>query len=360
MQCYNCGSQLPEGVAFCQQCGAPVSPPPPSLAPTVMASPPPAGGSDANYNPLAPTVAASQPPSGGSDANYDPLAPTVAASQPSYGNPTPYTNYNPSSVPGSGQSYETVQNPYSNVPYGQSQSGNIPPYGQPQSGNVPSYASPPPGNMPAYTPPAQNNNASYGAGMPAFASPVPVKRKSKVGLIVGIVIAVLLIACVGSTFAVISLARTASQSNTVDTTSSVVTPTPVTPSGNGIDPTASSIVTNIQTASAVDPDTYQPTTLGTSFQTNTDIYISFKFDLTSANITADNPGYVEARYYTQNRLILTSTPLKADDNTDPTGYGYFTVQYYHATTTGAAELYWCRKSDCADKKLAGMTTFTVS
>jgi len=181
------------------------------------------------------------------------------------------------------------------------------------------------------------------------------KPKSRVGLIVGIVIGVLLFVCVGSTLAVIGLANLGSTAISTPTT------TLSSPSGNTIDTTAASIVTNIQTASAVESTAYQPTP-ATSFHTNTDIYVSFKFNLNNATstVTQQAPGYVQAKYYIQNRLILTDDPLKADETTDPTGYGYFTVQYYHATTDASVELYWCRKSDCTDKMLAGVAKFTVS
>ena len=336
MQCHKCGSPVPQGMAFCQECGTPVSAPSPSS--------------------IAPTVAVPQPSYGnpGSDANYNPssLPPTVAVDQPSYGTPGPYTNYNPSSGSGSDQAYGAMPNPYANVPYGQPQSDNVP-YGQPQSGNVP----PPPNNVPPYNPPPQGNAGSYGPGVPAFASPVPVKRKSKVGLIVGIVIAVLLVVCVGSTVLVTSLShsKTGSQVDSAPT----ATPIPTGPSGNAIDPTAAAIVTNIQMASAIETDTYHPTKLATKFKTNTTFYTSFQFDLNNTSVSQQNPGYVEARYYIRNKVILSGDPLKADDTTAPNGYGYFSVQYYQATAAGAVELYWCRQSDCSDGKLAATTTFTV-
>ncbi len=354
MQCHKCGSQVPGGMAFCQECGTPLSPPSPSsIAPTIAAAQPPYGTPGSNYNSssLPPTVAASQPPYGtpGADANYNPssLPPTVAAGQPPYAAPGPYTNYNPSSVPGSDPAYGATPNPYANVPYGQPQSGNVPP---------------PPSNVPPYNPPPQGSAGSYGPAVPAFTSPTPVKRKSKVGLIVGIVLAVLVVACIGSTVLVTSLSRnkTGSQETTVGSTPTVApTPTPSTPSGNTIDPTASSIVTNIKMASAIDPTSYQPTTFATRFKTHTAFYTSFQFDLNQTSVSQQNPGYVESRYYIGSRVILSGDPLKADDTIEPTGYGYFSVEYYQATTAGTVELYWCRQSDCNDGKLAGTASFTV-
>src|SRR5439155_10186896 len=184
------------------QCGTPVPPPPSSIAPTIAAFPQSYNtpGSNPNYNPssLPPTVAASPQSynATGSDVNYNPSAipPTVAAAPPSYGSSGPYTNYNPSSPPSGGnQGYEAPPNPYANTPYNQPPSGNMAP--------------PPPNNMPPYNMPFPNNNAAYAQGAPNFVA-TPVKPKSNVGLIVGIVIAVLLVACVGSTVLVASLAHT--------------------------------------------------------------------------------------------------------------------------------------------------------
>jgi hypothetical protein len=173
---------------------------------------------------------------------------------------------------------------------------------------------------------------------------MPVKRKRRVGLIVGIVIAILAIVIVGG-------AVLASKSSPT---------TAKGPSGNTIDSTASSIITNIQMASAIDTNSYQPTTLATSFQTSTDIYATFQFDFRNTNVSQQNPGYVQAKYYAQNKLAFASNILKADDSTGPNGYGYFNAQYYRATTDGAVELYWCRKPGCSDAKLAQTAKFTVS
>jgi hypothetical protein len=323
MQCHNCRSQQPEGVTFCQNCGAPIAPQSPSS--------------------VAPTVAASQPPYGSPspDANYHPssVAPTVAASQPPYGNANPYTNYNQSPPPASGQPYDAAHNPYASASYN--------PYAQPQQGNVPPYA-PPPNSVPGYTPPPQSNAAAYGAG--TFAGSTPAKPKRKGGLIAGIIIAVLVII-----IAVILAMPKSSPTTTTTTTTATA------PSNTPTDSTASSIVTNIQMASAVDTDSLQPTTLATSFKKNTNFYATFQFDFSSTDVSQQKPGYVEARYYVQNRRILTSEPLKVDDNIAPNGrgYGYFTAVYYQATTAGSVELYWCRQSNCSDAKLAGTTTFTI-
>jgi hypothetical protein len=189
-----------------------------------------------------------------------------------------------------------------------------------------------------------------------FTSPPSVKRKSNVGLIVGIVIAVLVVACVGSTFAVINWARTPSAGNTTNTTS-----TPIL-SGNTVDPTAASILTNIQMASAIDQDTAEPKTLATSFRTDDTVYVTFEFDFKNTDVTLQNPGYTQAKYYIQNRLYHTTKTLKIDDTVASSGqgYAYFGYPYDSPTTAGSVEVYWCRQSTCSDGKLAGVATFTIS
>jgi hypothetical protein len=174
---------------------------------------------------------------------------------------------------------------------------------------------------------------------------VPVKPKRRVGCISAVVIAVLVIVIVG----IVALASKSSPT------------TAKAPSGNTIDSTASSIIKNIQMASAVDTTTLKPTTLATSFKKNSEIYATFQFDFNTADVNQQNPGYVQAKYYRQNTRVFTGDPLKVDDNVAPTGhgYGYFVAQYYTATSDGAVELYWCRQSSCSDAKLAQTTTFTV-
>jgi hypothetical protein len=184
-------------------------------------------------------------------------------------------------------------------------------------------------------------------GVPAFAA-APVKPKRRGGLIAGIIIAVLVIVIVGG---VVLGSKSSHPTTTTDKG----------PSGNTINSTASSIVTNIQMASAIDMDTLKPTTLAIRFPTEAEFYTTFRFDFSKTNVTEQNPGYVEAKYYRQDTRVFTADPLKVDQSvaTDGRGYGYFSAQYARATTAGAVELYWCRQSDCGDEMLAATTTFTI-
>jgi hypothetical protein len=245
-----------------------------------------------------------------------------------------------------------MQNPYAEAPYN--------PYSPQQPNNAPIYT-PTPNNVPVYGSPPPSNNASYGAGIPAFPGPVPVRPKPKVGLVTGIIIAVLVIGLVIGAIAMAGSKHGTTTGSTGDTvgTKPIATPTPIVPSGNSIDPTAASIVTDIQMASAIDADTYEPTKLTTSFKTYTDIYSTFQINFANANVSLQNPGYVEAKYYMQKTPILTVDPLTVDDSTGGST-GYFKVEYYRATTAATVEFYWCRQSNCSDAKLAGTSSFTVS
>jgi hypothetical protein len=130
-----------------------------------------------------------------------------------------------------------------------------------------------------------------------------------------------------------------------------------TPSGNLIDLTAASIVTDAQTASSINPVTTAPTNLTSTFPTSTDIYVTFKLNNNAFDF-GHNTGYVAVKFYANSTLLSlpNNTPLTINR---PAPGGFFKVQYYVATQ-GAAELYWCLQSDCSDEELAQVVTFTVT
>jgi TIR domain-containing protein len=214
-----------------------------------------------------------------------------------------------------------------------------------QFGNAPAYTpSPQFGNIPSHTLPPQFGNTPYGAGISGSATQ-PVKPGLKIGLSLAIlIIAILTIVIVARTVVMPAMLP----STTADKGSSQKT----------IDPTASSIITNIQTASAIDTILKQPTMPSTSFKTYTDIYTTFQLNLNNIDISQQNPGYIQARYYKQNASIFTDHEQKINDKT--TSSGYFKFQYHSATTDGVVKLYWCRQSNCSDAKLAQTASFTVS
>ncbi len=321
MNCNSCGTNLPPGTAFCTLCGAPTP-----------------------YN--------AQP--AGSSPQFDP---TVMAPQP--GNP-PQIDRTMMASPSS--------------PYG---SPDAPPppstgYGAPSYG-APSYGAPPPP-----VPPYQSNQ--YSAGAPpvggygqsgTYGAPQqPPKRRSKLGLILGIIGGVLLLICIG-TFAVVyqvsksgistinTLATTTSATETaaISTVTAVtngVTPTTgssqtTAPSGQSVDATAASIITSPQMSSAVDSN-YKPTKVSSTFTTGQAIYATFA-------ISGSSPaGYIMGKWYSDGKYAFSSDILKSGAGG---GAGYLAARY-NRSTQGAVELYWCSLKDCSDAKLADVVNFTVS
>src|SRR6266487_388076 len=165
MNCTSCGANLPQGAAQCPLCGNPtpynVAKPAssPQYDPTVV-TPQPGPG---NPPQIDPTIAAS--PYGGT-----PPPPSTAYGTPSYGTPPPPPNL-----------YNTP--PATPYPY------NMPP----QQQNL--YGTPPPPQQGGYVAPPPQQGYGYG-------TPPPPKRRSRLGLILGIIALVLVVACAGISFAV--------------------------------------------------------------------------------------------------------------------------------------------------------------
>ncbi len=322
MQCTNCGANLPPGAISCPLCGLPTpynatgSADSPQIAPTVIApygSPPP----------IDPTVA------------IPPLRamPPTGYGAPAYGTPPP-----------------PVPNPYD--------PNSVNPYNAPTSPfEVPPQYGAPPMQQGGYVPPPQVGPGGYGYGAP------PPKRRSRVGLIVGIVLFVILLACVGISVLVYQGAKlgintvTATATAAAGTATSIPTAETTTsgqgtpPSGQAIDATAANIINNIQTASDIDQNTAIPTKLATTFTTQQTIYTTVNLNLNGQT------GFAEARWYDGNTLLHTSKILNLND--PKFAHAYFGFIYSNATQ-GAVEIYWCTQSDCSDAALAGATNFTVT
>jgi hypothetical protein len=285
MQCTNCGANLPPGAVSCPLCGLPT----PYNA---------TGSADAPQ--IAPTVIAPQP-------RYDspPIDPTVAA--PLYRNMPP-TGYG---APAYGTPPMPGSNPYEPTPL-----APPPPY------QVPPQYGTPPMQQGGYVPPPQVGPNGYGTPPP--------KRRSRVGLIVGIVILVVVLACVGVSALVYLGAKQGSNSATA---------------------TAAEFITNIQTASAIDQTSATPTQLATAFTTQQTIYATVDLNLNGQT------GYAEAKWYGGNSLLHTSKILTLND---PTFAHAFFGFAYDIATQGKVEIYWCTQADCSDAALAGSANFTVT
>ena len=210
-------------------------------------------------------------------------------------------------------------------------------------------------------------------------------KKSSWGILVGIIALVAILGVVSSLVVssrlnsgtkTIPSANTANQAPTTaastpvpvvstPTAATVATPTIVStstpsaaPSGNPIDAQAATIVTSFQTASAIDPNTYEPPpgTTTSTFKVNAPIYVQFHLDATKFS-SSTQANYVNVRFYTGPKSILEDAPLQIKQYVT---VGYFEAKYYAATQTGAAEIYWCHTADCSDGKLAQVVHFTVT
>ncbi|OLB35428.1 MAG: hypothetical protein AUG45_00790 [Ktedonobacter sp. 13_1_20CM_3_54_15] len=329
MNCTTCGANLPPGATACPLCGTPT--------PYNAGRP----GSSPQYDP---TVAVPQAGPGGSP-HQDPTLPA----QPYGGTPPP-----PSTAYGS-PGYGTPPpppNPYETPSY------NAPPQQQ-------NYYGAPPQQQGGYVVPPPQQGGMYG-------TPQPPRRRSRLGLILGIIALVLIVACAGISFAVYQGVKqagntvissnatstaeanaTSTSSATTPTTSTNTTPTTSTsgntgPSGTTIDPTAAGIITNTKMASAVDSN-YNPTKVTDTFVTKQTIYATFKIDTNAPD------GYVQGKWYADGKYAFSSKALAVKGDF----LGYLSAEY-NIATQGAVELYWCTQSNCSDGKLADVANFTVT
>ncbi|HEY6409874.1 MAG TPA: hypothetical protein VIY29_20640, partial [Ktedonobacteraceae bacterium] len=258
-------------------------------------------------------------PGSGSPPQYDP---TVAAQPPYGGTPPP-----PSTEYGSQQAYGAPPPPPGsyNMP---------PPYGTPPPQQQQNFYGAPPqasyGPQGGYVAPPQ----------PGYApQQQPPKRRSRLGLILGIIAIVLVVACAGISFAVYQGIKHAS--NTITSTNAP-------PSGKAIDPAAAAIIKNPQTSSAID-NNLAPTKLTSTFKTQQDVYVTFDISSNGQN------GYIEAKWYINGQLDGTKQFHHSASN----DVGYFSSSFANSGN-GVVEIYWCAKADCSDEQLAQVVKFTVS
>ncbi len=310
MQCSTCGFMLPEGAAFCTNCGAKVN---------------------------------KQGNLGNQPAGPSQVEPTIAASS-SYQTPPVNPSSDQQAVPPTayGAPYSTPQQ----------YSYEVPPPPPPAN----AYGTPPsPGTY--GTPYAQTPGSYIPSGQPP--TPPAPRKGPGVGLIIGIVVLVLVL--VGGGLLLIRAASGGSNSNTANTVTPTattaqatatpaVTPTtaPTSPSGAQVDPTAAAIITKAQTSSAIDSNDY-PTNITNSFAVKQNVYVTFNLT------THGQSGYAEAKLYSDTTYVGNKI-LTIQPNFD---HGYFTATL-NQSATGTVELYWCTQSDCSDAKLATFVTFNVS
>ena len=313
MNCTSCGAALSPGVTSCPLCGMPT----PYNA-SRQSAPSPYGSS-----PYDPTVAAPQ--------NSPQVPPTA------YGAPPPAQS-NPYGYP------SAPSDPYNtpSSPYGSASSVPSNPYGAQPNAN-PQYG-------------AQPNNYGYVPGTPGTygANPQqPPKRRSRIGLIIGITALVLVLGCVGIVAAVAIATKNAVTSVTA-TVTSIATTAPTQPqTGNvppnsAIVPAAAAILSGPQTASAIDSN-YVATKTTSTFTAKQTVYVTFH-----ANSNGSD-GYIGMKWYLNGQQINQDSFHHSAAN----DHGYFSLPY-NDPGNGAAAMYWCTKSDCSDEQLALIVHFTVN
>lgn len=330
MQCSSCGMTLPTGATFCTNCGARVS---------SQGIPP--GTQPSESSQVDPTIPASPyyDPAHIASPSRQPATPPTAYGAPSYGTPQQYT-------------YDASPSPNA---YGVSPSPNV--YSTPPPPPPNSYVAPPP--------PSNPYGATYAPPPGSFIPPnqPPTRRQGpRIGLIIGIVVLLLLL--IGGGILALRASNSGSQVNNntstatsgttpsspTTSTSSAVTPTTQggAPSGSPIDPTAAAIITNAQTASAIDSN-YLPTKVTSDFSIGQTVYVTFHLTLNGQS------GYAEAKLYS-NTTYIGNKILQVQSTYD---HGYFNA-YLNKASTGTIELYWCTQSNCSDAKLATFVTFHVA
>lgn len=321
MHCTNCGTLLPQGAANCPVCGTPTgvaSAPqnPPLYDPTIAVQPP--------YSP--PQTGYGANPYGAPQQGATPSNPYQQPAQDAYGNygqPAQPSNYGQPVPPNYGYPPTQEQPPNYGYPPPQGQSAQ-PNYGYPQGGYVPPVV---PG--------------AYGA------VPAAPKKRSRVGLIIGIVLGALLLVCIGVGILVAVIANQAGK--TITSTATKVAGTTGAPSGKSIVHAAAIILSNPQTSTDVDSN-YNPTHVTSTFTTSQTVYVTF--DINSGN----QDGFIEAKWYNNGQLLND----RSFAHTHTHNVGLFSKSYTTATNTGVVELYWCTQSNCSDAQLAQVVHFTVT
>lgn len=348
MRCRTCGVNLPPGAKACPNCGTAVPGPEDTVVDTSSPEPP-----------IPPTLYGGPvPPAPGYTPDIqNPYDRPVQPSSPSYNNQANQYQSSPNLYqPGSFNQNQAVPNQYANQ-----------------------YPGVPPAYPPGYLPPQQQQ---------------PPRRKTRWGLIIGIIAIVLILACIGSSFLVVgglynigksvnaqatataaaSTSNTSAATNTTPATNTNTTPaastnpadtnttpaassnsTGANPSGLTIDTDAASIITDAQSARNVNQDTAAPVDPTSTFNAGDRVYVVFKLNNNKVNVTTQTV-YVGAKFYVDSVLAAKINPITFDK---PVPGGYF-AGTYKVASKGTAELYLCYKSDCSDGKLAQVVNFTVA
>jgi len=177
----------------------------------------------------------------------------------------------------------------------------------------------------------------------------PPKRRSRVGLIVGISLLAFVLLCGGliALFAVIGK-NAASSTSTSTTTTAATTSASGVPSSNDVVPSAAKILFNPQMSSAINSND-EPTKITNTFTMGQDVYLTFQED------SQGKDGYIQVKWYLNGALDDTRL-LKHSGQND---HGYFSHAFTASGQAGVA-MYWCTQVSCSDAQLAQVITFNVS
>jgi hypothetical protein len=207
------------------------------------------------------------------------------------------------------------------------------------------------GSGPYYgTPPM----SAYPPGMQPGMYAAPPKKRSKVGLIVGISLLAFLLLCGGLIVTITQLGKNAATTvkSSINATATAAAGNTTTngniPTSDSVVPAATKILFGVQTSNGVDTN-YEPTTVTTTFPTGKDVDLTFQVDSAGKN------GYIKVRWYEDGQEVTSNILAHHAEN----NHGYF-GQPYSTAGNGAAALYWCTKSDCSDEQLAHVVTFTIT
>jgi hypothetical protein len=212
----------------------------------------------------------------------------------------------------------------------------------PASGQGPQQTPSFQGTMPPSSSAAWTGQLSYSAAAPAA------KKKKSRGLLITLV---LIVVVVGGALGVYFLLPGSGHSLLSSNTSI--------PSGMTINDQAAAIITDAQTASGVNKATFQPNSaqITTSFKMKQSVYVTLTLNVAKYNVSKQ-PAYLLVKFYANGQSVIKNEiPLTVSR---PIEAAYFVAQYYISTNDGAAEIYWCSRANCSDRKLAKVLHFTVS
>lgn len=133
----------------------------------------------------------------------------------------------------------------------------------------------------------------------------------------------------------------------------------------------SAIITNAQTALSVNPNSYEPEEVTSTFSEGSTVYVTFNVDLNGITPQDGYYGDIKVIYYNDGAVYWESTlngsvdegETLSENDVDPndlTVIAYFFHTDYVATEEGKIELYWCATNGCSDPALAQTVNFTVT